>query len=145
MRFEQLIKKVEQAENAIEAHERKIGADLRQLKATWKEAWTPGRIVLAGLGSGLLMGFAEPGRSLASGSGAMRFLSMAASLGGLFAGTTAQAAAEEAGSAAETAAFAADAGPGLAGGGAGLRHAEQLASERIARAADAARAAGAEP
>jgi len=144
MRFEQLIKKVEQAENAIEANERKAGADLRQLKASWKAAWTPGRIVLAGFGSGLLMGFAEPGRNLASGSNAMRFMSMAASLTGLFAGTSAQAAAEEAGAVAESAASATDgAVPGFHGG-ADLRHAEHMASERIARAADAARAVGAE-
>lgn len=144
MRFEQLIKKVEQAENAIEANERRVGADLRQLKASWKAAWTPGRIVLAGLGSGFVIGLVEPGRGLASGSNAMRLMSMATSLVGLLAGTSAHAAAEEAGSAAETAAVAADGGGVLGGIAAGLR-ADQLAGERIARAAEAARAAGAEP
>lgn len=144
MRFEQLIKKVEQAENAIEANERRVGADLRQLKASWKAAWTPGRIVLAGLGSGFVLGLVEPGRRLASGSNAMRLMSMATSLVGLLAGTSAHAAAEEAGSAAETAAVAADGGGVPGGVAAGLR-ADQLASERIARAAEAARAAGAEP
>src|SRR5699024_10064070 len=135
------------AENAIEANERRAGADLRQLRATWKAAWTPGRIVLAGLGSGFALGLLEPGRNLASGRNAMRLLSMATSLTSLFAGTSAHAAAEEAGAAAETASVAAKGGPAgdaLAGLAAGLR-ADQLASERIARAAEAARAAGAGP
>lgn len=146
MRFEQLINKVEQAENAIEANERRIGADVRQLKSSWKAAWTPGRIVLGGLGAGFLTGLVEPGRAAATGTNAMRLLSMVTSLAGLVAGTSAHAAAEEAGQAAETTiAGNGEPGAGLAAGiMAGLRG-DELASERISRAAAAARSAGAEP
>src|SRR5690606_32064261 len=97
MGFEQLIRKVEQAENAIEANERAAGADLRQLKASWKDLWTPGRIVLGGLGAGLLVGLADANRMASTGTGALRLMSMVASLSGLVAGTSAQSAAEEAG------------------------------------------------
>ena len=145
MGFEQLIRKVEQAENAIEANERTAGADLRQLKASWKALWTPGRIVLGGLGAGLLVGFADANRMAVTGTGALRLMSMVASLSGLVAGTSAQTAAEEAGQAAEAVAGGAVPGAGAvpaaaAGLGAAFRD-----NERLARAADAARAAGAEP
>lgn len=147
MGFEQLIRKVEQAENAIEAHERTAGAGMRQLKASWKAACTPGRIVLAGLGSGFLVGLVEPGRVAASGAGAMRLMSMAASLTGLVAGTSAQAAAEEAGQAAEAVA-AGGAPPGMHPATAPRSSPQAEAAlddERLARAADAARTVGAEP
>lgn len=146
MGFEQLIRKVEQAENAIEANERTVGAGVRQLKASWKAAWTPGRIVLAGLGSGLLVGLVEPGRVAASGAGAMRLMSMAASLAGLVAGTSAQSAAEEAGQAAE--AVATGTTPGVPPGATSPSPAQGAAAlddERLARAADAARTVGAGP
>ena len=60
MSFDKLIAKVTQAENAMEANERRVGADVRQLRDSWKAMWTPGRIVLAGLVSGYLAGRAEP-------------------------------------------------------------------------------------
>ena len=145
MGFEQLIRKVEQAENAIEAHERTAGAGVRQLKASWKAAWTPGRIVLAGLGSGLLAGLVEPGRVAASGAGAMRLMSMATSLAGLAAGTSAQSAAEEAGQAAEAVAVGAAPGAGPAPRHPAGPHGETLDDERLARVADAARTVGAGP
>lgn len=140
MGFEQLIRKVEQAENAIEANERAAGADLRQLKASWKDLWTPGRIVLGGLGAGLLVGLADANRMASTGTGALRLMSMLASLSGLVAGTSAQSAAEEAGQAAEAVSTGAAPDPAVAGLGAAFRD-----NERLARAADAARAAGAEP
>ena len=100
MSFDQLITKVKQAEDALEAQERRVAADLRQLKASWRAGWTPGRIVIAGLVSGFFIGRAEPLKGVAKGGGAMQVITM---LSGLFAGSSAQAAAGEAEHAAETA------------------------------------------
>lgn len=100
MSFDKLILKVTQAEDALEAHERRVAADLRQLKASWLAGWTPGRIVIAGVVSGFFIGRAEPLKAVARSGGAMQMITM---LSGLFAGTSAQAAAGEAEHAAETA------------------------------------------
>lgn len=101
MNFEQLIAKVHQAEDALEARERELVADWRQLGASWRAGWTPGRIVIAGLASGFLAGRLKPGRVLTrGGSGIMQLLS---TLSGLIASGSAQAAAGEAGHAAESA------------------------------------------
>jgi hypothetical protein len=97
MSFEQLIAKVEQAEHALEAQERRTAADYRQLQASWREAWTPGRIIVAGALSGFLVGRARPLRAV-GGGGVLQLLS---ALAGLFAGGQAQAAAGEASDAAQ--------------------------------------------
>lgn len=97
MSFEQLIAKVEQAERALEAQERRASAGFRQLKSDWREAWTPGRIVIAGAVSGFLVGRARPLRAVDGGN----VLQMVSALAGLFAGGNAQAAADEAAQAAE--------------------------------------------
>jgi hypothetical protein len=90
--FEQLIEKVRQAEVALEAKERQTGADWRQVKASWRAMWTPGRIVIAGLVSGFIVGRAEPFKK-AAGGGTLQLIS---ALSSLFAGGSAQAAASEA-------------------------------------------------
>lgn len=100
MSFDKLIAKVKQAEDALEAQERRFAADVRQLKASWRAGWTPWRIVIAGLASGFLIGRAEPLRAAAKGGNAMQLITM---LSGLFAGGSAQAAASEAEHAAESA------------------------------------------
>lgn len=99
MGFEALIEKVQQAESALEAQERRTAADWRQFSDTWRSLWTPGRIVLAGLASGLAVGSAEPLRKVGGGGA----LQLASALAGLFAGGSAQAAADEAGEAADAA------------------------------------------
>lgn len=100
MSFDKLIAKVTQAENALEAQERQVAADVRQLKSSWRAAWTPGRIVIAGLVSGFLVGRAEPLRSAARSGSVVRIVTL---LSGLFAGTSAQVAASKADEAAESA------------------------------------------
>ncbi len=107
MRFEALIAKVQQAEQALEAHERRTVTQWRQLKLQWRSSWTPARIVAAGLVSGFLVGRARPLR-VASGGGVLQ---MVTALSGLFAGSSAQAAANEAEQAADVAAHAAAMGP----------------------------------
>jgi hypothetical protein len=97
--FRQLIAKVEQAEQALEARERAAAADWRQLKSSWREGWTPMRIVLAGFASGYAVGRARPLRHV-TGGGVLQLLTAVA---GLFAGGSAQVAAGEAEEAAESA------------------------------------------
>jgi hypothetical protein len=101
MSFEALIDKVKQAEAALEAHERQAGADARQLLASWHALWTPGRILLAGLGGGFAIGLLEPGKRFAGGRNALQ---MVTAVAGLFAGGSAQAAAGKAEDAADAAA-----------------------------------------
>jgi hypothetical protein len=99
MSFDALIQKVRQAETALEAQERRAGADWRQLRATWHALWTPGRLVVAGLAAGFIVGRAEPFKRAAGGG----VLQLVTALSGLFAGGSAQAAASEAGDAADEA------------------------------------------
>ncbi len=68
MGFSKLIDKVTQAEQALEARERSVSADWQQLKVAWRQAWTPGRIVVAGLAGGFLAG-RLPLASMASATG----------------------------------------------------------------------------
>lgn len=98
MSFDKLIAKVAQAEQALEAQERLVAADWRQLKSSWTEMWTPGRIIIAGLVGGFLIGRAEPLKKI-GGGGTLQLIS---ALAGLFAGGSAQAAAEQAEATAET-------------------------------------------
>ena len=99
MSFEDLIGKVKQAETALETSERQTSARWKEMKHVWKDGWTPGRIVLAGLASGFLVGRAKPLR-IASGGGVLNLMT---ALSGLFASGSAQAAANEAGHAADAA------------------------------------------
>lgn len=99
MGFDALIEKVRQAETALEAQERRVGADWRQLRGSWRSLWTPGRIVLAGLATGFMVGRAEPFKR-AAGGGVLQLLT---ALSGMFAGGSAQAAASQAGEAADAA------------------------------------------
>ncbi|MGY0504955.1 hypothetical protein [Luteimonas sp. e5] len=99
MGFEKLIDKVSQAEQALEARERSVGADWRQLVRSWQAAWTPGRIVVAGLASGFLVGRARPMRQV-TGGGALQLMS---ALAGIVASGNAAAAADGADQAARAA------------------------------------------
>ncbi|MDR7099837.1 hypothetical protein J2X04_002218 [Lysobacter niabensis] len=106
MGFKQLLTKVQQAEAALEARERRVGAEWQRLKVTWKEGWTPGRVIIAGLVSGFVVGRAAPVRAAARSGQIMQLVTM---LSGLFAGGSAQVAATEAEHAADTAEGVADA------------------------------------
>lgn len=99
MSFDALIAKVHQAEVALEARERQASADWRQARGAWRSLWTPGRIVVAGLATGFLVGRAEPFKK-AAGGGAMQLIS---ALGSLIAGENARKAADKADDAATAA------------------------------------------
>ena len=99
MSFEELIDKVKQAETALETSERRTASRWKQVKLVWKENWTPGRIVIAGLASGFMVGRAKPLKLAGSGG----VLNLVTALAGLMASGSAQAAASEAGQAADAA------------------------------------------
>lgn len=99
MSFHALIEKVTQAEQALEASERRASDDWLRFKRTWRESWTPGRIVVAGLVAGFAVGRARPLRA-ASGGGVLQLVT---ALSGLMASGSAQVAAEQANEAADAA------------------------------------------
>lgn len=91
--FKQLIAKVHQAEDVVETREREVVADLRHLKSSWLAAWTPWRIVTAGLAAGFLVGRAEPMKAVGKSGGLLQMISMVSTL---MASGSAKVAAEEA-------------------------------------------------
>lgn len=100
--FEHLIAKVENAERAVELHERRQGEARRQLKAAWRAAWTPGRVIAAGLVSGFLTGRAEPMGQLGK-VGGTRWLEMVTTVARMLSTMKVAGAAEDAEEAAEVA------------------------------------------
>ena len=64
MRFEKLLQHVQRAEQRVELRATHAQLQWATLKQTWREGWTPGRIVIAGLVSGFLAGRAEPLRAI---------------------------------------------------------------------------------
>lgn len=135
MSFEKLILKVASAEDAVEANERRTSADLRQLKASWASMWSPGRIVIAGLAGGFLIGRAEPLQTVARSGGLLR---MTSTLMTLFSGFTAAAVSEGAEDAGAAAASTASAAAETLRNGAS----ERVAHDYLERLAAAARQAG---
>ena len=97
--FEHLVRKVARAEDVLEMREQRLVDRYRRLGRTWREGWTPIRIIAVGLASGFLVGRAEPLRAL---TGA-RMLQMVGALSGLFASAQASFAAEQAEEAADSA------------------------------------------
>jgi len=108
MSFEALIEKVQQAEQALEASERRASDDWSSFKGVWRESWTPARIVVAGFVSGFVVGRARPLRA-ATGGGVLQMIT---ALSGMLASGSAQVAAAEAGDAADAAESAAAVAPG---------------------------------
>ncbi|GAB3381109.1 hypothetical protein [Lysobacter fragariae] len=100
MSFKHLITRVRRAEDVLEAHQRRTVAHWQQLTGTWKAAWTPGRLVIAGLAVGWMFGRANPLRRLARGGDLIQVFT---ALSGFFSSVSAQAAASEASNAAHAA------------------------------------------
>ena len=99
MRFEQLQQHVERAEKRVELRSAQSSLYWTILKTSWREGWTPARIVIAGAVSGFLVGRAEPLRSL---TGA-RWMQMFTAVSSFLATAQAAAAAETAEEAVDTA------------------------------------------
>ena len=96
MSFDDSIERVRRAERALENSRRTVVDEWARARQAWRDAWTPGRIVIAGLASGFVIGRSE--MPAATGSG---FVNLVSALGGLFAvddaASVAEATAEEPG------------------------------------------------
>src|SRR3546814_1997938 len=53
------------------------------LKSTWRESWTPARIIIAGLAAGFLAGRADPARVLKQPGSGGRWIQLVGALSGL--------------------------------------------------------------
>ena len=110
MKFEAIRRRVERSEQLVEGRALQTRVRASALKATWRQSWTPARIILAGLAAGFLVGRAEPSRALRQLGGGGRWIQLIGALSGLFASlqssvaaATADKAADHAGEAAEQA------------------------------------------
>jgi len=110
MRFEKLLQHVQRAEQRVELRATHTQTQWTTLKQAWREGWTPGRILIAGVVSGFLVGRAEPLRTL---TGA-RWMQMFSAVSSLLATAQAAAAAEQAEQAADTAQDVQDQAEGMA-------------------------------
>ncbi|MGY1411193.1 hypothetical protein ACW5EG_16670 [Luteimonas sp. A611] len=136
MRFDDLVQRVHDTERALELQRSHTRNRWRGLRTSWREGWTPTRIVLAGLLSGFLVGRVQPVRKVV-GLPASRWVqigtslwTLAASFKAKDAATTAEAAAGEAGVAAHVAADTAiGTGAAVAAGTADIARAASVAAQ----------------
>jgi|SRR5690554_748468 len=124
MNFTQLKRRVERSETLVDGRIRQATESHARLHRDWREAWTPLRIVLAGLVTGFISGRAEPEKALKklgniSGPGTLRLVSSVAGLvGSVQAAMTAMAAKDAADTADQATEAAAEANQAPAGPGA---------------------------
>lgn len=152
MSFAHLKRRVERGEALLEGRVQQAAETQARLKREWRAAWTPLRIVVAGLGAGLVTGRLHPEKAIGkigkvAGPGTLQLLTSAIGLvGSLQAAMAAMTASGAAETAADTADDAAqDAARSAAGQPPGAP-AGQAAPARAAPVADSATAAsGAEP
>lgn len=79
MNFDALQRRVRRAEAVVQVRSEETLQHWDQLNQSWRGAWTPGRIIIAGLAGGFVAGKLEPGGAF---SGA-RWLQMIGSVSGL--------------------------------------------------------------
>lgn len=112
MNFEALKARVERAEALTEGRMLQTQDHYQALRGTWRQAWTPTRILIAGLASGFLVGRTNPERTMEKLRvlGGPKWIQLISSASGLvaslqasFAATTAKSAADTADDAAQTA------------------------------------------
>jgi len=117
MNFEGLKNRVERAESLVDGRVVQTTDRYRALRTNWREAWTPPRILIAGLVMGFATGHLEPRRALTrlGKLGGPKSIQLISALSGLLtsvqaavAAATAEKAAETADDAAQTADAAAD-------------------------------------
>lgn len=100
MRFELLRQRVERAERRVESCMDRAQVHRQEFGQAWRRGWSPGRIVIAGLVSGFLVGRSEP----LSRVGGTRWLQMLGTVSTMLASLQAAAASQEAGESADVAA-----------------------------------------
>lgn len=69
MKLEQLQRRIARAEALLEGRERQVVFQWGAIRRIWRSAWTPGRIVVAGLGLGFASGLAAPKQALSGIAG----------------------------------------------------------------------------
>lgn len=100
MRFELLRQRVDRAERRVESCMDRAQTQREALGSAWRRGWTPGRIVIAGLLSGFLVGRAEP----LSRVGGTRWLQMLGTVSTMLASLRAAVASADASASADAAA-----------------------------------------
>ncbi|MFT4248917.1 MAG: hypothetical protein QM581_12960, partial [Pseudomonas sp.] len=100
MNFAQLQQRIARAEALLEGRQHQVTQQWSTIRRTWRAAWTPGRIVVAGLGLGFVTGVSEPRTALGSLAGKVgalpKLLQMLSAVSALFTATQAQAASAQA-------------------------------------------------
>ena len=121
MNFEAIRRRVERSEQLVDGRARQTSERASALKATWRESWTPTRIILGGLAAGFLVGRADPTRALKQLGSGGRWIQLVGALSGLLASlqssvaaATADEASDQAGQAADEASDAASAAQAMA-------------------------------
>ncbi|TWI01823.1 hypothetical protein IP90_02383 [Luteimonas cucumeris] len=112
MNFEALKRRVERSEHVVEGRAQQTQTHWHDFTTTWRDSWTPTRIVIAGLISGFVVGRSDPAQTLgklgALGGSGTRVLQLIGTLSGLFASVQASTAAGQAEHAADKAEAVAD-------------------------------------
>ena len=103
MKFEAILRRVERSEQLVDGRALQTRVRADALKSTWRESWTPARIIIAGLAAGFLAGRAEPARALKQLGGGGRWLQLVGALTGLVASLQSSIAAAGAGKAVDRA------------------------------------------
>ncbi|MCI2246862.1 hypothetical protein L3067_19815 [Xanthomonas sp. PPL568] len=107
MTLRQLQHRIARAESVLEGRQEQVRTHWTTLQQVWREGWTPWRIVIVGLGTGFLVGRAEPAAVVGKLGGA-RWLQMLSAVSSLINATTAKSASDNAERASDNAEEAAD-------------------------------------
>ncbi|KMM76721.1 MULTISPECIES: hypothetical protein [unclassified Xanthomonas] len=107
MTLRQLQHRIARAESVLEGRQEQVRTHWTTLQQVWREGWTPWRIVIVGLGTGFLVGRAEPAAVVGKLGGA-RWLQMLSAVSSLINATTAKSASDDAERASDDAEEAAD-------------------------------------
>ncbi|MDQ1091667.1 hypothetical protein QE400_001080 [Xanthomonas sacchari] len=107
MTLRQLQHRIARAESLLEGRQEQARTHWATLQQVWREGWTPWRIVVVGLGTGFLVGRAEPVAVVGKLGGA-RWLQMLSAVSSLITATTAKNASNDAERASDNAEQAAD-------------------------------------
>lgn len=108
MNYKAIRRRVERTEQLVEGRALQTGERAKALKATWRESWTPTRIILGGLAAGFLTGCADPSRALKQIGAGGRWIQLVGALSGLLASLQSSVAAATADTASDHAEQAAD-------------------------------------
>ena len=94
MKLAQLHRRIHRAESVLEGRQQQIVLQCQTVRQVWRAAWTPGRIVVAGLGIGFATGLSQPATALGGLAGKVgavpKLLQMFSAISSLLSTTLAQ-------------------------------------------------------